>query len=140
LKNAVLFPHLLMPLAVGRPHSRAALDAALAREDKSLVILLQKDPAIEEPNVADLHAIGTQAVIRKMDRTDDGVQVVVQGTGRVRVERALDDGKGLAVTASVLPEPSDDGPEFEALHRAVLEQVGKIQSLVQTDSPISLIQ
>ncbi len=140
LKNAVLFPHLLMPLAVGRPSSRAALDAALAREDKSLVIVLQKDPSTEEPTVADLRSIGTQAVVRKMDRTDDGVQVVVQGTGRVRVERALEDGKGLAVTANVLPEPSDEGPEFEALHRAVLEQVGKIQSLVQSDSPISLMQ
>jgi ATP-dependent Lon protease len=140
LKNAVLFPHLLMPLAVGRPSSRAALDAALAREDKSLVIVLQKDPSTEEPTVADLHVIGTQAVIRKMDRTDDGVQVVVQGTGRVRIEHAVTDGKGLAVTASVLPEPSDEGTEFEALHRAVLEQVGKVQSLVQTDSPISLMQ
>src|SRR5947199_8111093 len=84
LKNAVLFPHLLMPLAVGRPASRAAMDAALAREDKTLVIVAQKDSTVEEPASADLYSIGTQAVVRKMDRSDEGVQVVVQGIGRVR--------------------------------------------------------
>jgi ATP-dependent Lon protease len=140
LKNAVLFPHLLMPLAVGRPASRAAMDAALSREDKSLVIVAQKDATVEEPAGADLYSIGTQAVIRKMDRSDEGVQVIVQGMGRVRIEQALGDGKGLSAVATLLPEPSDDGPEVEALHRAVLEQVGKVQSLVQVESPLSLIQ
>ena len=140
LKNAVLFPHLLMPLAVGRPASRAAMDAALSREDKSLVIVAQKDSTVEEPAGADLYSVGTQAVVRKMDRNDEGVQVVVQGIGRVRIEQALGDGKGLSAVATVLPEPSDEGPEVEALHRAVLEQVGKVQALVQVESPLSLTQ
>ena len=75
-----------------------------------------------------------------MDRGDEGVQVVVQGIGRVRIEQAIGDGKGLSAVATLLPEPSDDGPEVEALHRAVLEQVGKVQSLVQVESPLSLMQ
>jgi ATP-dependent Lon protease len=140
LKNGVLFPHLLMPLAVGRQPSRAAVDVALSREDKTLVIVAQKDSTVEEPTGADLYSIGTQAVIRKMDRSDEGVQVVVQGIGRVKIEQALGDGKGLSAVATVLPEPADEGPEVEALHRAVLEQVGKVQALVQVESPLSLLQ
>src|SRR5438445_2751550 len=122
LKNSVLFPHLLMPLAVGRQASRAAIDVALSREDKSLVIVAQKDATVEEPASADLFSIGTQDVIRKMDRSDDGVQVVVQGIGRVKIEQVLGEGKGLSAVATVLPEPSDEDPEVEALHRAKPEQ------------------
>jgi ATP-dependent Lon protease len=140
LKNAVLFPHLLMPLAVGRPASRAAMDAALAREDKSLIIVAQKDSTVEEPGAGDIYLIGTQAVVRKMDRGDQGIQVVVQGTGRVRIEQVVADGKGLTAVATVLPEPADCGAEVEALQRAMIEQVGKIQSLIQVESPLSLMQ
>src|SRR5947209_3550863 len=75
-----------------------------------------------------------------MDRNDEGVQVVVQGIGRVKLEQALGDSKGLSAVASLLPEPSDQAPEVEALHRAVLEQVGKIQALAQVESPLSLLQ
>ncbi len=140
LKNAVLFPHLLMPLAIGRPASRAAMDAALAREDKSLIIVTQKDSTVEEPAAGDIYSIGTQAVVRKMDRGDQGIQVVVQGTSRVRIEQVVGDGKGLTAVATVLPEPDDGGPEVEALHRAMIEQVGKVQSLIQVESPVSLMQ
>ncbi|HKD37729.1 MAG TPA: endopeptidase La, partial [Pirellulales bacterium] len=140
LKNAVLFPHLLMPLAIGRPASRAAVDGALAREDKSLVVVAQKESTVEEPAAGDIYSIGTQAVIRKMDRGEQGIQIVVQGTGRVRIEQVVGDGKGLTAVATLLPEPDDGGPEVEALQRAMIEQVNKVQSLIQVESPISLMQ
>ncbi len=140
LKNAVLFPHLLMPLAIGRPASREAIDAALAREDKSLVLAAQKDPSIEEPTPDDLYTIGTQAVIRKMDRVDEGLRVVVQGIGRARLDTIATAGRHLTAKVITLPEPEDAGPEVEALHRAVLEQVGKVQALVQVESPLGLMQ
>src|SRR5687768_1781351 len=83
LKSSVLFPRLLMPLAVGRPASVAAVEAALASEDKMLAVFAQKDPVVEEPTAQDLHRIGTLAVIKKMERAGEMVQIIVQGTQRV---------------------------------------------------------
>ena len=63
LKNTVLFPHLFMPLAVGRPNSLAAVEAVLATEEKSFVVAAQKDGDNEQPGLDDLYTIGTRAVI-----------------------------------------------------------------------------
>ena len=64
LKNSVLFPHLLMPLSVGRPASLAAVEAALATEEREIVIVAQRDASVEAPALGDLYAIGTKAVIK----------------------------------------------------------------------------
>src|SRR5512135_2708009 len=83
LKNAVLFPNLLMPLVVGRARSLAAVEAAADSEDKSLVTLAQRDAAIEEPGIEHLFPVGTVGVIKRMERGDDRIQLVIQGTERV---------------------------------------------------------
>ena len=64
LKNTVLFPFLLMPLSVGRSASLAAVQAALGTEDKEIILVSQKDPAVELPGKEDLYSVGTKAVIR----------------------------------------------------------------------------
>src|ERR671930_974588 len=79
IKNSVLFPYLIMPLAVGRPRSVAAVEAALAKEDKLIAVFAQKGPSIEEPSLDDCYSIGTLGVIKKMGRAEDMLQVVVQG-------------------------------------------------------------
>ena len=66
LKNSVLFPGLLMPLSVGRKASLAAVEAALATEDKEIVVVAQRDASVDTPGAADLFTIGTRAVIRKV--------------------------------------------------------------------------
>ena len=66
LKNSVLFPGLLMPLAVGRPASLAAVEAALATEEKEIVVVAQRSSETDSPSGNDLFTIGTKAVIRKM--------------------------------------------------------------------------
>src|SRR5687768_1189768 len=68
LRNTVLFPGLFVPLSVGRPHSVAAIEAALATEEKTFVVSAQKNGGDEQPGFADLHTIGTRAVIKKMAR------------------------------------------------------------------------
>ncbi len=70
LKNAVLFPYLLMPLSAGRPGSVAAVEAALATESKEVVVFTQRDPDVDSPTHDDLYPIGTKAVIRKMNRAE----------------------------------------------------------------------
>ena len=72
LKNTVLFPHLLMPLSVGRATSLAAVESVLATEEKELVLVAQKDSEEEVPGADDLFTIGTKAVIRKMSRRAKG--------------------------------------------------------------------
>ena len=80
IKNSVLFPGLLMPLTAGRPSSIAAIDAALASEDKELLIITQRDSAVESPTASDLYTIGTKAVVKRMMRRQDGaVNLIVFG-------------------------------------------------------------
>ncbi len=131
LKNSVLFPHPVTPLAIGRPASVAAVDAALGREDKRLGVFAQKDASIEEPKPSDLYAIGTVGVIKKAGRNEDTMQIVVQGSERVQVVGVGLEQPFLSLVVRPLPVPDDSGPEVEALQRAVLELAGKMLQLLQ---------
>ncbi len=131
LKNSVLFPHLVTPLAVGRPASVAAVEAALGREDKRLGVFAQKDPSIEEPGPHDLYGIGTVGVIKKAGRTEEAMQIVVQGSERVEVVGVALERPFLSLVVRPLPVPDDSGPEVEALQRAVLDLAAKMLQLVQ---------
>ena len=72
LKNTVLFPHLFLPLSIGRPVSLAAAEAILATEDKTFLALALKNPQADPPTADDLYTIGTRAVIKKMARSQPG--------------------------------------------------------------------
>src|ERR1700739_2398093 len=84
LKNAVLFPYLLMPLSAGRAGSIAAVEAALATESKEILVFTQRDGGVELPLQGDLDPIRTKAVIRKMNRASEGhLELLVLGMERV---------------------------------------------------------
>ena len=85
LKATVIFPLQASPLVVGRPASVAAVQAALATEDKTLIVVAQQDSDLANPQLNDLYSIGTKAVIKRMIPADDVLQIVVQGIERVRV-------------------------------------------------------
>ena len=86
LKNAVLFPYLGMPLTAGRSISIAAIESALATEEKEILVVTQRDAAVQEPSGEDLFEVGTKAVIRRLvPLPTGGVQVFVQATLRVRI-------------------------------------------------------
>jgi ATP-dependent Lon protease len=131
LKNTVLFPGLFLPLAVGRPNSVAAIEAALAGEEKTLVLVAQRTDA-DEPAVPDgLFPVGTRAVIKRMNRGEEALEVLVQGLERVRLVAFDQVEPFLKARVEVLPLPEDDGTEVEALQRAVLEQATKAIELAQ---------
>jgi ATP-dependent Lon protease len=140
IKNTVLYPYLLMPLSVGRRISLAAVGAAVDSEDKTVVIVAQKDAEVEEPVSDDLYRVGTEAVIKRMERTDQGVQMVVQGLQRVELLELEQVSPFLRARVRVLPEPQDANTEVEALHRTVLEQAERIQSLTQQPGAIGISQ
>ncbi|HEV3118975.1 MAG TPA: endopeptidase La [Gemmataceae bacterium] len=140
LKNTVLFPHLLLPLSAGRPGSVAAVEAALATEDKSILIIAQRNAGAEEPGQDDLFTIGTRAVIKKMARSDQGLELIVQGVERVVFVRLEQTKPYLRAVIRPYPLPDDKGPEVEALHRAVLELAARALSIAQPQAPIDLSQ
>src|SRR5690242_3558822 len=112
LKNTVLFPYLVMPLSVGRPGSLAAVEAALATEEKEIVIFSQRDSSVETPAQDDLYSVGTKAVIRKMSRPNDStIELLVQGTERVTLVKLDSTEPFLRARTSPLPLPEDKGPE-----------------------------
>ncbi|HEX2055927.1 MAG TPA: LON peptidase substrate-binding domain-containing protein, partial [Nitrospiraceae bacterium] len=133
VKRTVLFPGVLMPLTVGRDRSVAAVEAALKTEDKTLLVVAQRDPHTEEPGLDDLHTIGTKAVIKQTARGAEGqLNVLIQGLERFVLLKLEQTMPYLIARARHLPAPEDTGTEVEALHRAILDVVGDLPKLIQT--------
>jgi ATP-dependent Lon protease len=140
LKNTVLFPYMFLPLAVGRASSRAAVEAALTSEDKTLLVAAQRDPNQDDPAFEDLHKVGVRAVIKRMARGGEGFELLVQGLERVSLEKLDLAAPYLKVEARELPLPDANGDEVEALYRAVLETGKRVVELAQPDAKVDLNQ
>jgi ATP-dependent Lon protease len=122
LRDVVVFPHMVIPLFVGRPKSIKALETAM-EAGKGILLVAQKSAAKDEPEAGDLYAIGCVANILQMLKLPDGtVKVLVEGTQRARIDR-VEDQRALFV-ADVTPIALDEGVnhEVEAMRRAILAQ------------------
>jgi len=132
IKRTVLFPGIMMPLTVGRERSVAAVEAAMKTEEKTILVVAQRDPLTEEPGLEELYAIGTKAIVKQIGRSEDGtIHALVQGLERVallKVERAE---PFLLVEARRLDHPADEGTEVQALHRAIQGLVTDHPRLIQ---------
>jgi ATP-dependent Lon protease len=136
LKNALLFPNLLMPLSVGRSTSLAAVKAALATEDKEIILVAQRDPDVESPQQTDLYSVGTRAVIRRMSQPNESmVEVLVMGVERVTVLKVEEADGYLQARVLPSPLPQDGGAEVEALHGALIELSNRAIELTQVQAP-----
>ena len=141
MKNTALFPHLLMPLSVGRPKSLAAVEAALATEGKELVLIAQRDASVEAPAQGDLFTYGTKAVIRKMSRPGEShIELLVQGVERLMLLKFESTDPYLIGLFNVAPMAVDVTPELEALQRSVLELAGRAIELAQAAVPVEISQ
>src|SRR5438552_2203461 len=139
LKSAVLFPYLVMPLSAGRPASMAAVEAALASESKEIVVFMQRDPDVDTPTQADLYPVGTKAVIRKMNRSQEGhLELLVLGMERVALLKLDASEPFLKARVSPLPLPEDKSSELEALQAALIELAGEALTLAQPNAPQEL--
>ena len=123
LRDVVVYPHMVLPLFVGRPKSVAALDAAI-EQDGPVFLLAQKNPANEDPSTDDLHTIGTLANILQVLKLPDGtVKVLVEGMQRARALAVNDGGDYFQAEIEVLAaEENTDGHDYEALRRTLLAQ------------------
>lgn len=123
LRDVVVYPHMVLPLFVGRPKSIAALEAAMANDDP-VFLLAQLDPNTEDPKAEDLHQTGTVAQVLQVLKLPDGtVKVLVEGIRRARA-LTVDETGGLFLShVEAIDENSDkDNPEIEALRRTLLAQ------------------
>ena len=123
LRDVVVFPHMVIPLFVGRPKSIKALEAAMAAE-RRIMLVAQKAAAKDEPAVTDMFEVGCISTILQMLKLPDGtVKVLVEGQQRAKVD-GIEDGES-HFTAHVTPIevlPAESGSEVEALRRAVMQQ------------------
>jgi ATP-dependent Lon protease len=120
LRDIVVFPHMVVPLFIGRDRSIAALDAALA-QDRLIFLAAQMDASTNEPGEGDIHRIGTVANIIQILRLPDGtVKVLVDGRFRARACHFLPNDKYFQVSIEELPVERFGGAHAEALVRNVL--------------------
>ncbi|MDC7709899.1 endopeptidase La [Vogesella indigofera] len=123
LRDVVVFPHMVIPLFVGRAKSIRALEKAMD-DGKQILLVAQRSASKDEPSAEDLHAIGTVATILQMLKLPDGtVKVLVEGRQRAKVDLVHGDADEY-FTADITPVALDgaDTSEVEALRRALLAQ------------------
>ncbi|MGE5384769.1 MAG: endopeptidase La [Betaproteobacteria bacterium] len=129
LRDVVVFPHMVIPLFVGRPKSIKALEVAM-QSSRSILLVAQKSAAKDEPEPEDLYAIGCMANILQMLKLPDGtVKVLVEGTQRARLEAVTNEETLFTATATPLPPAPTDDHEIEAMRRAVVTQFDQFVKL-----------
>ena len=124
LRDIVVFPHMIVPLFVGREKSIKALEAVMA-EDKQIILVTQKEAALEDPDASGLYGMGTIGTILQLLKLPDGaVKVLVEGGERVALNTdALQNENGyLVVEAEIAEQFGDLGAETAALSRATTQQ------------------
>ncbi|ATE64542.1 endopeptidase La [Rhizorhabdus dicambivorans] len=114
VRNFVMFPDVVMPLAIGRPLSVEAAQAAV-RQSLPVGVLAQRDPELKEPGALDMHRMGTIAnVLRYVTAPDESHHLIVQGESRFRVKEFLDGWPFLVARIERVAEPDAEGAEIEA--------------------------
>ncbi len=140
VKRTVLFPETLVPFTIGRTRSMAAVEAAMDTEEKSLLMVTQRDSEKEEPTFEDLFLIGTKAVIKQMGKTSEGhLQVLAQGLERMVLLKLEQTEPHMMVRARRLPISIESDPELEALHRELLNLIGQLPELLTTQGVTELV-
>ncbi len=119
LKETVVFPQSMSPLAIGQERSVQLIDDVVAG-DRLLSLITTRDGSVELPGWADIYEVGTIALVHKMIKVPDGtLRILVQGIERVRLEHQLDVDPYLLGEFSALPDVLEETPELEALTRNV---------------------
>ena len=144
LKNLVIFPTLVAPVAVGRTRSLASVKAS-ANGSREVIVVLQRDPEAEEPTQEELHEIGTVCTVSRVEERNGGAQVIVQGNQRVRIDSVdeVDDYLSVAFTPIddlSISRDDDVEPRIEALHREVLELARNIANSLNPDKGDQIFQ
>jgi ATP-dependent Lon protease len=122
LRDIVVFPHMIVPLFVGREKSIKALEEVM-REDKRILLVAQKNPGDDDPSIDAIYEVGTLAQVLQLLKLPDGtVKVLVEGTERAKVERFTDHANYFEAEVKLLPSTNTNEAETEALARTAISQ------------------
>jgi ATP-dependent Lon protease len=140
VKGMVLFINIEHPIVVGRPRSLAAIEEAARSEDKSIIVLSQRNTDTVDPGRDDLYEVGTRASIHRMERhSDDVVSLLLHGVERVRITGIDSSKPWLEATWETLSLPVDNSDATEALYRDIIDKAHTLNRLDLTDWPKSLL-
>ncbi|WP_417239094.1 endopeptidase La [Celeribacter halophilus] len=122
LRDIVVFPHMVVPLFVGRDKSVKALEEVMA-QDKQILLSAQKDPAVDDPDTDGIYRVGVLANVLQLLKLPDGtVKVLVEGERRVQLTRFLDNDSYFEAEITPLEESAGDAEAVTALLRSVREE------------------
>ncbi len=129
LRDVVVYPHMVIPLFVGREKSIKALESAMA-SDKQVLLVAQRSASVDDPGRDDIYRVGTVATILQLLRLPDGtVKVLVEGIYRARIDQVIEHDEFLAAEAQELPAEQLEARESDALVRSAMTQFEKYVNL-----------
>src|ERR1700709_2194113 len=143
LRDIVVFPHMIVPLFVGREKSVRALEAVM-RDDKQILLVAQKNATQDDPGTDDIFRVGTVSTILQLLKLPDGtVKVLVEGGRRARIRDFRETESHFEAVIDEMPEEPAEGGEIEALSRTVVgqfEQYIKLNKKIAPEVLVSLNQ
>jgi len=135
LRDIVVFPHMIVPLFVGREKSIRALEEVIGT-DRQILLVTQKNATDDDPPPSAIFEVGTAANVLQLLKLPDGtVKVLVEGRARARIEHYTAREDFYEATASVLAEPDEDAVEIEAMSRSVVSEFENYVKLNKKISP-----
>jgi len=138
LQNLTLFPETVVPLGIGRPRSLAAVESALATPEKLLACVTVRPDRSDDTDAtsADLYEVGTLTMIKRMERTNEGMRIIVQGTERIRVVEWKQQDPQLRAVVEILPPPRTvDAEQVEATKRNLQQMITEALALLPNVPP-----
>src|SRR6478672_5269992 len=137
VRDIVVFPYMIIPLFVGRDSSIKAVEEALSRSDRLILLASQKDISDEHPSPDGIYKTGTVAMIMRMRKLPDGrIKILTQGLCKANIQEFTQTQPYFEVKIDRIADPSAEQPvEAEALMRTVREQLEKVISLGKVLSP-----
>src|SRR5207247_2158592 len=133
LRDVVVFPHMVIPLFVGRPKSIKAMETAM-EAGKSILLVAQKSAAKDDPGPQDMYAIGCVSNILQMLKLPDGtVKVLVEGGSRAQIREVVDVRTHWVAEAVPVPLDGTPAPEVEAMRRALLSAFDRYVKAIQKE-------
>ena len=143
LRDIVVFPHMVVPLFVGREKSVRALEDMM-QSDKQILLVAQRDAANDDPSQDDIYQIGTVATVMQLLKLPDKtVKVLVEGVSRARIRRFVDNPEFMQAEVEIIAAPQTETPEAEALARSVtslFDQYVKLSKKLPQDVLVSIEQ
>ncbi len=143
LRDIVVFPHMIVPLFVGREKSVRALEDVM-KDDKQILLVAQKNASQDDPTTDDIHSVGTIGTVLQLLKLPDGtVKVLVEGGERARVIEFIDNEEFFQARAEQIAADDGDPQEVEAMSRSVLaqfEQYVKLNKKVPPEVLVSVNQ